>query len=57
MIMLYLGGILVGILAAKVLGKTAFRGNPVPFVMELPNYRFPSAGVWGSCAGTRPRTF
>ena len=28
MIMLYLGGILVGILAAKVLGKTAFRGNP-----------------------------
>jgi ferrous iron transport protein B len=43
MIALYLGGILVGILAAKILGATAFRGNPVPFVMELPNYRFPSA--------------
>jgi ferrous iron transport protein B len=42
MIALYLTGILVGILAAKVLSHTAFRGNPVPFVMELPNYRFPS---------------
>ena len=42
MICLYAGGILVGILVAKVLGHTLFRGNPVPFVMELPNYRFPS---------------
>lgn len=42
MIGLYVTGILVGILAAMVLDKTAFRGNPVPFVMELPNYRFPS---------------
>lgn len=42
MIGLYVTGILVGILAAMVLGQTAFRGNPVPFVMELPNYRFPS---------------
>lgn len=50
MISLYFGGILVGILAAKVLGATAFRGNPVPFVMELPNYRFPSArSVWQLC--------
>ena len=50
MIALYLGGILVGIVAAKVLGATAFRGNPVPFVMELPNYRFPSAkSVWQLC--------
>jgi len=50
MIALYLGGILVGIAAAKVLGATAFRGNPVPFVMELPNYRFPSAkSVWQLC--------
>lgn len=50
MISLYLGGILVGIIAAKVLGATAFRGNPVPFVMELPNYRFPSAkSVWQLC--------
>ena len=50
MIALYLTGILVGIAAAKVLGATAFRGNPVPFVMELPNYRFPSAkSVWQLC--------
>ena len=32
----------MGILAALVLEKTAFRGRPVPFVMELPNYRLPS---------------
>ncbi len=42
MIALYLFGILMGILAALVLEKTAFRGRPVPFVMELPNYRLPS---------------
>ena len=42
MIVLYLFGILMGILAALVLEKTAFRGRPVPFVMELPNYRLPS---------------
>jgi len=50
MIGLYLTGILVGIIAAKVLGATLFRGNPIPFVMELPNYRFPSAkSVWQLC--------
>ena len=50
MILLYFGGILVGVAAAKLLGATAFRGNPVPFVMELPNYRFPSArSVWQLC--------
>ncbi len=42
MIGLYVFGILMGILAALVLEKTAFRGRPVPFVMELPNYRLPS---------------
>lgn len=42
MIGLYAAGILLGILVAFILKKTAFRGNPVPFVMELPNYRFPS---------------
>ena len=44
MIILYFGGMLVGVLVALLLKSTAFRGNPVPFVMELPNYRFPSAG-------------
>ena len=57
MIMLYLGGILVGILAAKVLGKTAFRGNPVPFVMELPNYRFPSARSVGQLCWDKAKDF
>ncbi|MGM9554881.1 MAG: ferrous iron transport protein B [Oscillospiraceae bacterium] len=39
---LYVFGMIVGIIAAKVLSKTAFTGKPVPFVMELPNYRLPS---------------
>lgn len=43
MIGLYVTGIVVGILAALVLDKAVFRGKPVPFVMELPNYRLPSA--------------
>ncbi len=39
---LYLLGIIVGILAALLFKKTLFTGEAVPFVMELPNYRFPS---------------
>ena len=39
---LYLSGIILGIFTAKVMQKTVFRGEPAPFVMELPNYRFPS---------------
>lgn len=42
MISLYVLGILVGIVAALIMKKTVFRGKPVPFVMELPNYRMPS---------------
>ncbi len=42
MILLYFGGIVVGIVMALLLKSTLFRGNPVPFVMELPNYRLPS---------------
>ena len=57
MIGLYLGGILVGILTAKVLGATAFRGNPVPFVMELPNYRFPSAKSVGQLCWDKAKDF
>lgn len=41
MILLYFTGIAVGILAALVAKNTAFRGEAVPFVMELPNYRLP----------------
>lgn len=40
---LYAIGILVGIVMALVLKRTMFRGEPVPFVMELPNYRLPLA--------------
>jgi ferrous iron transport protein B len=43
MVSLYFIGILVGILYALLLKKTAFQGEPVPFVMELPNYRMPGA--------------
>ncbi len=42
MIGLYAAGIVLGILVALLLKGTAFRGEPVPFVMELPNYRMPS---------------
>ena len=42
MISLYLLGIMIGIVAALIMNQTAFRGKPVPFVMELPNYRLPS---------------
>lgn len=42
MISLYIGGIIIGILSALVLNRTAFRGKSMPFVMELPNYRLPS---------------
>ena len=42
MILLYLLGILIGIAAALIMNQTVFRGKPVPFVMELPNYRLPS---------------
>ena len=42
MIGLYVLGMVLGILVALVLKGTLFQGKPVPFVMELPNYRFPS---------------
>lgn len=44
MMSLYLLGIAVGIVVALVGKRTLFRGEPVPFVMELPNYRLPAAG-------------
>ena len=43
MIGLYFGGILMGILTALAMKGTLFKGEPVPFVMELPNYRMPGA--------------
>lgn len=43
MVLLYFGGILMGILSALVMRGSLFKGEPVPFVMELPNYRLPGA--------------
>ncbi|MGN0334206.1 MAG: ferrous iron transport protein B [Lachnospiraceae bacterium] len=43
MILLYMLGIVTAILYALLLKNTKFQGEPVPFVMELPNYRMPSA--------------
>lgn len=43
MVALYFIGILVGIIMALLMKSTAFKGEPVPFVMELPNYRMPGA--------------
>ena len=57
MIGLYVTGILLGILLALVLKNTAFRGQPVPFVMELPNYRMPSARSVGLLLWEKARDF
>lgn len=43
MILLYVTGIIIGIGFAMILKKTIYKGAPIPFVMELPNYRMPSA--------------
>lgn len=43
MIGMYLTGIIIGIIVALIFDRTVFQGKPIPFVMELPNYRFPSA--------------
>ena len=57
MISLYVLGIVVGILAALVMKGTAFRGKPVPFVMELPNYRMPSAKSVGLLRWEKAKDF
>lgn len=44
MFLLYFLGIIVGIIVALISKNTTFKGEAVPFVMELPNYRMPSAG-------------
>lgn len=42
MIALYFGGMVIAVFAALLLKSSVFRGKPIPFVMELPNYRMPS---------------
>lgn len=43
MLAMYVSGILAGIICGLIMNRTKFKGKPVPFVMELPNYRLPSA--------------
>lgn len=57
MIALYGTGILVGIVSALILNRTAFRGNPIPFVMELPNYRLPSVKSVGQLMWDKAKDF
>lgn len=57
MISLYILGMLVGVLAALIMKSTAFHGKPVPFVMELPNYRLPSAKSVGLLLWEKAKDF
>ena len=62
MVGLYIFGMLCGILYAFLLKKTLFQGEPVPFVMELPNYRLPSAKsvlqlIWDKAKGFIQKAF
>ena len=57
MIALYFGGILMGILMALVFRGTLFKGNAVPFVMELPNYRMPGAKNVGHLLWDKAKDF
>ena len=57
MIGLYVFGILCGMLYALLLKITKFRGEPVPFVMELPNYRLPSAKSVGQLIWEKAKDF
>ena len=57
MIALYFGGILMGILMALLLRGTLFRGEAVPFVMELPNYRMPGLKNVGQLLWEKAKDF
>ncbi len=57
MIGLYVLGIIFGILTALLMKNTIFRGEPVPFVMELPNYRMPSLKSVGRLLWEKARDF
>lgn len=62
MIVLYGMGMLFGVLSGLLMRGTVFHGNPVPFVMELPNYRMPSPKsvlllMWDKAKGFLARAF
>lgn len=54
---LYVTGIVVAILVALIFKNTLFKGKPVPFVMELPNYRLPSAKSVGQLMWEKAKDF
>ncbi|MSA96035.1 ferrous iron transport protein B, partial [Gordonibacter urolithinfaciens] len=57
MVGLYFGGMAVGVLAALLMRKSLFSGEAVPFVMELPNYRMPSARNVGQLLWEKAKDF
>ena len=57
MVALYFGGILMGILMALLMRGTMFKGEAVPFVMELPNYRMPGAKNVGQLLWEKAKDF
>lgn len=57
MVSLYLLGVAVAAVVALVLKRTAFKGEPVPFIMELPNYRLPSAKTTVMLAWDKAKDF
>ena len=57
MIALYVFGIVMGIVMALIFKKTAFKGEAVPFVMELPNYRMPGAKNVGHLLWDKAKDF
>lgn len=57
MMILYVSGMLVGVVCGLIMNKTKFKGNPVPFVMELPNYRLPSAKSVGMLMWDKAKDF
>ena len=62
MILMYVMGVACGVLYALILKKTQFKGEPVPFVMELPNYRLPGVKsllhlIWEKAEGFIKKAF
>ncbi len=62
MVGLYILGIVCGVLYSLILKRTKFKGEPIPFVMELPNYRFPAAKsilhlIWEKAKGFTQKAF
>ncbi|QNO17093.1 ferrous iron transport protein B [Caproicibacterium amylolyticum] len=57
MICLYIGGMVMGVLSALLMKHTIFHGKPVPFVMELPNYRLPSPRSTGMLVWEKAKDF